>query len=87
MKEFEAVRKLDYFESSTGHILIKRIHVLEAGLLDVRKKVPEEAAPTAEIVHDLDVKDDRYVGPPVSHEPLASRQKRSGMTAPDRSAG
>jgi hypothetical protein len=46
-KEFEAVRKRDYFESSTGHILKKRIYVLEAGLLDVRKKVPEEAAPIA----------------------------------------
>jgi len=44
-KEFESVRKRDYFESSTGSIMKKRIKMLEAGLLDAGKKVMEEASP------------------------------------------
>jgi hypothetical protein len=43
-KEFEAVRKRDYFESSTGSILKKRIHVLEASLQDASGKAPEGAS-------------------------------------------
>jgi hypothetical protein len=43
-KEFEEIRKRDYFESSTGNILKKRIQALEAALRDAGKKAPEEAA-------------------------------------------
>ncbi|MGE5751720.1 MAG: chromate resistance protein ChrB domain-containing protein [Nitrospirota bacterium] len=43
-KEFEELRKRDYFESSTGHILKKRIQALEAALRDTGKKAPEEAS-------------------------------------------
>jgi hypothetical protein len=43
-KEFEELRKRDYFESSTGNILKKRIQALEASLRDAGKKAPEEAA-------------------------------------------
>ncbi|HSA78958.1 MAG TPA: chromate resistance protein ChrB domain-containing protein [Nitrospirota bacterium] len=43
-KEFEELRKRDYFESSTGNILKKRIQALEAALQDAGKKAPEEAA-------------------------------------------
>ncbi len=43
-KEFEELRKRDYFESSTGHILKKRIQALEAALRDAGGKAPEGAA-------------------------------------------
>ncbi len=43
MKEFEEIRKRDYFESSTGRVMKKRIQVLEAGLRDAGKKAPAEA--------------------------------------------
>ena len=43
-KEFEELRKRDYFESSTGHILKKRIQALEAALQDAGEKAPEGAA-------------------------------------------
>ena len=43
-KEFEELRKRDYFESSTGHILKKRIQALEAALRDAGEKAPEGAA-------------------------------------------
>jgi len=43
-KEFEELRKRDYFESSTGHILKKRIQALEAALRDAVEKAPEGAA-------------------------------------------
>lgn len=42
-KEFEDLRKRDYFGSPTGHIMKKRIQALEAGLRDAGKKAPEEA--------------------------------------------
>jgi hypothetical protein len=44
MKEFEAARRRDYFESSTGSVLKKRIKALEAGFLDARGKAPEGAS-------------------------------------------
>ncbi len=43
-KEFEELRKRDYFESSAGNILKKRIQALEASLRDAGKKAQEEAA-------------------------------------------
>jgi len=42
-KEFDELRKRDYFESSTGNILKKRIQALEAGLREAGEKAPEEA--------------------------------------------
>jgi len=43
-KEFEGVATRDFFDSSTGQVMKKRIQVLEEGLRDARKKAPEEAA-------------------------------------------
>lgn len=43
-KEFEGVAKRDFFDSSTGQAMKKRIQALEAGLRDAGKKTPEEAA-------------------------------------------
>jgi hypothetical protein len=43
MKEFEELRKRDYFASSTGSILKKRIQALEASLRDAEKKGQKEA--------------------------------------------
>jgi hypothetical protein len=51
-KEFEDLRKRDYFESSTGHILKKRIQALEGALRDVEKKSPEEASVVARLTKD-----------------------------------
>lgn len=42
-KEFEDVRMRDFFASSTGQRLNKRIQALEAGLRDAGEKTPEEA--------------------------------------------
>jgi hypothetical protein len=42
-KEFEELRKRDYFESATGNILKKRIQALEAALRDAGEKAPDEA--------------------------------------------
>ncbi len=44
MKEFDDIGKRDYFASLTGQAMKKRVQELEAGLLDARRKVPEEAA-------------------------------------------
>jgi len=43
-KEFDEVLKRDFFESSTGLTMKKRIQAVEAGLQDAGKKSPEEAA-------------------------------------------
>jgi hypothetical protein len=43
-KEFEDIGKRDFFDSSTGQAMKKRIQALEAGLRDTGKKSPEEAA-------------------------------------------
>jgi hypothetical protein len=43
-KEFEELRKRDYFESLTGNILKKRIQALEAALRNAGGKTPEEAS-------------------------------------------
>jgi len=43
-KEFEGVARRDYFESSAGHAMNKRIQALEAGLREAGKKAPEDAA-------------------------------------------
>jgi hypothetical protein len=43
-KDFEDIGKRDFFNSSTGQIMKKRIQALEAGLRDAGKKSPEEAA-------------------------------------------
>ncbi len=44
MKEIEDIVKRDFFSSSTGQEMKKRIQVLEAGLRDAGKKSPEAAA-------------------------------------------
>jgi hypothetical protein len=43
-KEYDDVRKRDYFGSPMGQIVKKRIHVLETGLRAVRKTAPEDAS-------------------------------------------
>lgn len=43
-KEFDGVAKRDFFDTSTGKAMRKRIQALEAGLRDAGKKTPEEAA-------------------------------------------
>jgi hypothetical protein len=43
IKEFEGITKRDFFDSSTGQAMKKRIQALEAGLRDAGKKSPEEA--------------------------------------------
>jgi hypothetical protein len=43
-KEFEDIGKRDFFNSSMGQTMKKRIQALEAGLRDAGKKSPEEAA-------------------------------------------
>jgi hypothetical protein len=43
-KEIEGVAKRDFFDTSTGHAMKKRIQALEAGLRDAGKKAPEDAA-------------------------------------------
>jgi DNA-binding protein H-NS len=43
-KEFEGVAKRDFFDSSTGQAMKKRIYALEAGLRDAGKKAPKETA-------------------------------------------
>ncbi len=43
-KEFEGVAKRDFFNSSTGQAMKKRIQAVEAGLRDAGKKSPAEAA-------------------------------------------
>jgi hypothetical protein len=46
-KEFEGVAKRDFFDSSIGLAMKKRIHALEAGLRDAENKAPEETASVA----------------------------------------
>jgi hypothetical protein len=43
-KEFEGVAKRDFYNSSTGQAMRKRIQAVEAGLRDAWKKAPPEAA-------------------------------------------
>lgn len=43
-KEFEGVAKRDFFGSSTGQAMKKRLHAVEVALRDAGKKAPEEAA-------------------------------------------
>jgi len=43
-KEFDGVAKRDFFETSTGKAMKKRIQAVEAGLRDAGKKSPAEAA-------------------------------------------
>lgn len=43
-KEFEGVAKRDFYNSSTGLAMRKRIQAVEAGLRDAGKKAPAEAA-------------------------------------------
>jgi hypothetical protein len=43
-KEFEGIARRDFFNSSTGQPIKKRVQALEDGLRDAKKKLPEEAA-------------------------------------------
>ncbi len=51
-KEFDEAGKRDYFESSMGNILKKRIQALEAGLRDAGKKAPDSGSITARRIQD-----------------------------------
>jgi hypothetical protein len=44
VKEFEGVATRDFYNSATGQAMKRRIHALEAGLRDARKKTPGEEA-------------------------------------------